>query len=359
MRIASLVLVLAACTTRPSDPPDAASPDAPDAPPAPDAGGCGCSPGIHNDRILLMSDEAELWSFDPQTLEMALVRARVCGGTESPFSMAIDARGRGYVVFVESRAVRTFDLAAPTAPCEAAPFDPSLAGFGLFGMAFASDPVTTCERLYLHSYSGSGPFDEGPGAGVLGEVDVESGVTRELSAIDFDGGELGGTGDGQLFALAGLDPAKIVEYDRATGAVLEIVPLSGFSKTGASAMSFFAGDLYLFTEALPVACETCMEASCAADRDACTADAACAAQLACYLETARESDACGGGIPAPLLSCVSSTCGESCLRAPRDRTSQVTRLDWDGDRSLERVVREGPIRVVGAGASTCVQTIPF
>ena len=47
----------------------------------------------------------------------------------------------------------------------------------------------------------------------------------------------------------------------------------------------------------------------------------------------------------------------------RTRVSQVTRLDWDesdgAGRTLTVVNEAAPIRVVGAGSSTCVQIEPY
>jgi hypothetical protein len=351
----SLVILLTACTTRATE--DDAGRDLPDAPALPDGGpGCGCAAGIHVDRILVLSDDSELWSFEPRTQVFERLRADVCAAGEPPYSMAVDATGRAHVLLYSSRTIRTFDVGVPAGPCGGFTLDPVRPVFPLFGMAFSRDPVTQCESLYVHSYSGVGPFDESPGA--LGVVEA-SGAISTLATIMYDGGELAGTGDGRLFALAGVGPAKVIEYDRATGATIETLPLTGFSKTNASAMAFFAGDLWLFTEALPAGCEPCLEASCAAARDACRGDLACAADLACLLERADVTDACGGSVPTELQTCVLDACMSTCGLAPEGRTSRVTRLDWDGDRSLTTAVAEGPIRVVGAGTSTCVQTLPF
>ena len=53
--------------------------------------------------------------------------------------------------------------------------------------------------------------------------------TREILAmVDYDGGEIDGTGDGRLFAFAGTEPAKLIEFDRETGEVMygEVPPYS-------------------------------------------------------------------------------------------------------------------------------------
>lgn len=326
----------------------------------PDSGqACGCAPGVHVDRVLVLSDDRELWAFDPVALSFERLRGNLCETAERPYSMAIDALGRVHVLFAESRAIRVFDLASPSASCTGSGLDPSRIGFDLYGLAFAREPATACDSLYLHSYSGSGPFDEGEDVGVLGVADTRTLEVRALAPIDYNGGELAGTGDGRLFALAGIDPAKVVQYERGSGAVIETLPLTGFSKTNASAMAFYGGSLWLFTEALPAGCEECLGSSCEAARDACEASPSCARELGCLLETARPTDACGGGLPGELVACVTEACGSVCGIRPADRVSRVSRLAWDGDRSLTSVLAQAPIRIVGAGTSPCVTTFPF
>ena len=57
-----------------------------------------------------------------------------------------------------------------------------------------------------------------------------------------------------------------------------------------------------------------------------------------------------------------AACDSTCGVAPQFRTSQVIVFDLDasdGVRGFERIVDEGPIRVVGAASSPCVVTGPF
>ena len=109
----------------------------------------------------------------------------------------------------------------------------------------------------------------------------------EIGDIDFDGGELTGTGDGRLFAFAG-SPAKLVEYDKSDASVVEIQQLN-MNLTNAFAFAFYGGDFYMFTES--------------------------------------------NNNPG---------------------VSKVTHFDYDDTQDLEIVVPDAPIRIVGAGVSTCV-----
>lgn len=321
-----------------------------------DATTCGCSTGLHNQAIVVLSDESELFSFDPVLNQFEKITDLSCPGQSQPYSMAVDARGRAWVLFASSQDLRTVDVNAP-AGCENPGYTPGQAGFGLFGMAFSSvGAADGCEHVFLLSYSGTGPFEEGPDIGALGELDPSTTTLTKIADIDYNGGELSGTGNGRLFAFAGVNPAKLVEYDKATGAAISTTPLTGLSKTQASAFAFFAGDIYFFTEQKPPNCTPCLEQSCDAALAQCQADATCAEALKCALEQYDITDECGGLMPAELQSCISSSCLSECFPSPFDRKSWVFRLDPRGILTLFNP--EAPIRIVGAGSSTCVAYQP-
>lgn len=346
---------------------DALEPDvggaAPDAPSLDAAGAvCGCLAGPHGSNIYVLSDEAELYAYDPVADAFSYVLGPVCATTGRPYSMAVDPRGRAWILYADTRRIQLFDLLAP-GPCTDSGFLPTHPDFPLFGMGFVSpDADADCASLFVHSYSGSGPFAEGPGLGRLGVALGSPLAVRELARTDFDGAEVSGTGDGRVFSFGGISPAKLTEYERTTGAVLETLPLTGLPRTNASAFAFFAGDFYFFTEALPADCDACLEAECAAAWATCQADPACHEQVACAIEAGSVTDTCGGGSGAEMLACL-GRCSDACLVSARARVSQVTRLDWDRsegpDRALTVVRTDAPIRVVGAGTSPCVPTVPF
>lgn len=325
------------------------------------AGECACESGLHQTSILVLSDDAGVWSFDPETMAFALVRDVPCA-INSPYSMAIDEKGVAWILDIDTEDLVTVELESDT-DCGDPGYDPGplQAGFGLFGMAFSSRGAGSfCADLFAHSYSGEGPFGEGPDAGVLGQLNAESMQLEILAAVDYDGGELAGTGDGRLFAFAGVDPPKLVEYDRLTGAEIDTIPLDGFDKTYASAFALFGGSVYFFTEAPPVDCDPCLEDACGAEYAACEADPPCADQLACAIAAgSADMDDCGGGLPEPLLGCLIDSCGPQCLPAIEDRVSQVSRLDLaNPGAGVEPYVPIAPIRIVGAGTSICAPVVP-
>jgi hypothetical protein len=321
---------------------------------------CDCAPGLHNARIFVLSDEAELYSYDPLDHSFEYVLGPVCATSEHAYSMAVDRAGRAWIQYAETRRILTIDVNA-LAACEDSEYLPTAPEFPLFGMAFVRGE-DGCSELYAHSYDGEGAFSEGTDLGYLGRVSGDPPRMSVLAPIDFDGGELAGTGDGRLFAFAGVNPAKLVEYDADDGSVIEIHPLDGFSKTNASAVAFFAGDFYLFTEALPENCLACLQASCPVAYAECREDVVCDAELSCAVERGEPTDDCGGGLPNEMYECLNG-CGNACFVSPGNRLSQVTRLDWDESdgtgRALTIEVEQAPIRIVGAGTSPCVPTLPF
>ncbi|MEZ4340980.1 MAG: hypothetical protein R3B82_30515, partial [Sandaracinaceae bacterium] len=262
-------------------------------------------------------------------------------------------------LFARTRRILTIDVNA-LAACEDSGYLPTVPELPLFGMSFVERP-DGCDVLYGLSYSGEGRFGEGPGIGRLARIDGTPPRATILSSVDFDGGELAGTGDGRLFAFAGVDPSKLVEYDPDDGAALDVLPLDGLPRTNASAFAFFGGDVWFFTESFGATCDACFEAHCGAAWASCQADSTCKDQVECAMEAGDVSDSCGGDAGPEMLACL-TTCSGDCLVRPRARVSQAARLDWDASDGPGRIltieVPDLPIRVVGAATSPCVPVVP-
>ena len=216
-------------------------------------GGEDCACGPHSEDIYLLSDNEELWLFNPATLEATLLSDLSCPGLpegDSTFSLGVARNGDAWVQFGPSGNIHLVDINKPS-DCVPSGYPAGQGGFPLFGMAFVSrsadDP---CDDLYAHSYFPSlYGFTEGENSGVLARIAPADFELTLLSSIDYNGGELTGTGDGRLFAFAGEDPAKLIEYDRETGAEIQVIPLEGLELTSAFSFAFWGGDFYFFTEA--------------------------------------------------------------------------------------------------------------
>lgn len=321
---------------------------------------CECAPGT--DVIHVLGDDGELWAFDPVADTFSTLGPIACGDFR-PFSMAVDREGFAWVLLLDNiphaaiaKGIFRVDLADPGA-CTPVPYEDGL--FGVFGMSFVSNPPPdACETLYVFSYGGTGPFAEGPGLGQLGALDPETQVLDVVGAVDFDGGELAGTGDGRLVALTGVEPLKLVAYDRQDASELARIELPGIARTSASALAFFGGSFYVFTEAEAPGCLGCLERQCSAELAACQADPDCVPVLECLLASGGEGPGCQGdleGPAGPVRDCIFGGCSMPC--DPSLVVSQVRRVEWDAEgRAFTLTERDAlaPARVVGAGSSTCV-----
>lgn len=322
---------------------------------------CECAPGT--ELVYVVSDDGELWSYDPVAAEFALVGPLACGGFR-PYSMAIGRDGRARLLLLDdiphaviAKGLFSVDINDPS-DCQAVPYTEGL--FGVFGMSFVDNPPpSTCEQLFVHSYSGQGPFAEGPGIGMLGALD-DGGALQVIGSTDFDGAELAGTSQGRLFSLAGTDPVKLVEYDRESAEELDRLDVVGVNKTSASAMAFYGGDFYLFTEAGAPQCQPCMEKQCGPELAACEADPDCGPVYECLLASGGDGfPGCEGDIKGPggpLRDCMVGQCSDAC--AASEVVSRVTHIDHDDSDGAGQAVSilesPAPIRIVGAASSTCV-----
>jgi hypothetical protein len=260
---------------------------------------CGC-PDIEvplDDGIFVLSIDAEMWKYFPETNSFTMLGTLGCG-MNNTFSMAVDRLGFAWVQFVggELRKVDVTDVSK----CEDPGFAPGQNGVINFGMAFVSNSeADACDRIYGNTYSGIGPFDEGPNIGDFITIDPMTLQLAKLGKTNFDGAEGTGTGDGRAFLFGGTGPAKLVEVDKANGAAVEVLPLAGLEiNNGAFAFAFFAGDFYFFTDS---------------DNDF--------------------------------------------------TASEVTRLDYDdsdmnGKQDLTKLTDDAPLLIVGAGVSTCAPVAP-
>jgi hypothetical protein len=244
-----------------------------------------CSCADNTDLIFVLSDDGELWSFDPLSNQFAMITANLGCPQNQAFSMSVDRNGIAHVMF-QNDDIFTVDVNNPNM-CIDPLYQPGQLGFNKFGMGFVSnDQFDPCDKLYAHSWNGQGGFTEGVNSGRMGRLDPETLTMTEIDFIDYNGGELSGTGDGRLFAFAGA-PAKLVEYEKDTAQVIATEQLN-MNLTNAFAFGFYGGDFYMFTE------------------------------------------------------------GNNA------NFSKVTHYDYDDTKALTTVVMQAPIRIVGAGVSTCV-----
>jgi hypothetical protein len=213
----------------------------------------------------------------------------------APSTFSMGVDRQGYAwVQFSDLQIRKVDV-TDVADCSDPGFVPMQDGIENFGMAFVSNSADDkCDRIYGNHYNG---VAQGAMVSEFFSVDPETLQLQQLGKSDYGLAEVTGTGDGRAFLFAGPDPAELVEVDKATGATLEVTPLPGVKTGGGFAFAFFAGDFYFFTD------------------------------------------------------------------AQSDGKSEVTHIDYDdsdknGVQDLKVVLQDAPLRVVGAGVSTCAPLIP-
>ncbi|MBK7825836.1 hypothetical protein [Nannocystis sp.] len=261
---------------------------------------CAC-PDIEvplDDGIFVLSDDAEMWKFFPETKQFEMLGAFNCGGMNGTFSMAVDRLGFAWVMFNNPQGdIWKVDV-TNVAKCMDPGYNQGQLGVNYFGMAFVSNSESDqCDKLYGNTFNGIGGFGEGPNLGDFLTVDPDTLILSKIAKTKFNGAELTGTGDGRTFMFGGVNPSKLVEVDKANGQFIDEIPLPNLPLTNAFAFSFFAGDFYMFTE------------------------------------------------------------------SANPSVSKVTQFDYDdsdmnGKQDLTTIVAAAPIRIVGAGVSTCAPFAP-
>lgn len=205
------------------------------------------------DLIYLWGSDKHIWRYNPSAKEGEGFEDLGNPGCEiplgqHPFSMGVDRQAKAWLSIRSSGTLFTFDPKTPGS-CKETTHKPGTEGFTLFGMAFVEHPNDgRCDQLYLHSFDGTTP-SEGEGSGKLGVMDPETLKIKTIGPINFNGGELTGTGDGRLFAFSG-KPGRLIEYDAKTAKIVKEVDLGSLELSSSFAFAFWGGDFYFFTDSL-------------------------------------------------------------------------------------------------------------
>jgi hypothetical protein len=186
--------------------------------------------------IYLVSSDADLIRFTPETEDFQIVTRLKCGNPDTlPTSMAIDRRGTAWIRY-DDEALITASI--KDGSCAITKFTPQL-GFRKFGMGFVASAGT--DVLFLADSAGKG----------LATLNTKTLATQLVGPFtgEFFGkkAELTGTGEGKLYGFfPDYNPAKMARIDPASGTTSEPVALTGVEADSEWAFAFYGGDFYAF-----------------------------------------------------------------------------------------------------------------
>lgn len=219
--------------------------------PSPDGGDGGllgdaassCAAGA--DLVYVVSEERDLYSFDPKAVTFTPIGHVDCASGQYVNSMAVD---RNAVAWINYGDGSLWKVDTHNPQCQATGFIPSQQNVTLFGMGFsAKSSGSTDETLFIDDLGGSG----------LGFIDLATMQLQRLGpfqgAIAGRAAELNGTGDARLFGFFAGSPlgdaasASVEQIDPATEGSAKSYPLPTIDTGSDWAFSFWAGDFYLFT----------------------------------------------------------------------------------------------------------------
>lgn len=203
---------------------------------------CECPPD--DAGIYLLTEDGEIWTYDPRTGCFEFVMQVRCGGMTDFFSLAVSRHGRVWIQFGDRADLYTVDLEDPEGACLDPGFD-SDALLCAANLAFVREGADdACDRMYLYS---------APKESDHGEFSVMDPRTLELSYFPVDAdstyGDLTGTPDGRLFGLV-RDPGgpRVREYDKHTGEVLSEVRVPELDELWTGSLSYWGGYFYIYAQ---------------------------------------------------------------------------------------------------------------
>ena len=158
-------------------------------------------PDAEAQLVYTITSTYDLQSFNPDTGQFRFIGRIACPAPSdaTPFSMAVDRRGIAYVLFTNEE---LFRVSTATAACISTPYKPRQSNFGRFGMGFATNSVGPTETLYI---AGAEQAADPNSPGARGLARITPGTFNLTPVGEFfpsiDSAELTGTGDGRLFAF--------------------------------------------------------------------------------------------------------------------------------------------------------------
>jgi hypothetical protein len=195
--------------------------------------------------VYVVTEERELYSFDPTKNVFSLIAGVDCANGAYANSMSIDRAGNAYINYSDGS---LWKVSTKKPGCIDTGFKPNQQGVGMFGMGFSSkSPGSNDETLFICDLSGGG----------LGFIDLSTMTLQRFGAFTGDiagrNAELTGTGDARLFGFFAGSPlgdagsASVAQLDANTVGATQQWMLPSIDTGSDWAFSFWGGDFYLYT----------------------------------------------------------------------------------------------------------------
>ena len=210
---------------------------------ADDAGATGnCSDAAK--LVYLVSEEKQLWSFDPTKSGRSAytrVGTLACASSSAPQTMGVDRSGTAWVFYSDGQ---LFKVDVRNASCRAAGYSyPGASPLGfLLGSGFtALGGDVTKEALFL--------LRDGEG---LQRFDTTTLAKTSTGGLRTTSGELTGGPDGKLFVFDPNNSGRLGEINTTTFAVnfFKTFSANTFQNVSAFAFARYAGSFYMFTASM-------------------------------------------------------------------------------------------------------------
>ena len=206
-----------------------------------DAPGGGCPKGA--ERVYVIDQFSnKISSFDPSTKTFVDLGALPCqtmpGAT--PFSMGVDRTAVAWVLYNSGELFHVELLNA--LQCQKTSWA-GANGLHVFGMGFSTDTAGgSTDSLFV-----GGGASQGLSSYTLAKLDTSS-MTAKTIATEPDLPEMTGNSKGELWGYwAELNPPKVVQFDKTTGAALQSFPQPSLVGTNTGyAFAHWGGDYWIF-----------------------------------------------------------------------------------------------------------------
>jgi hypothetical protein len=205
-----------------------------------DGGGGNCADGT---ELIYTIDQfgARLSTFDPASRTFQDLGVLSCPATagSTPFSMSVDRNANAWVLYSSGQ---MFRVQLPGLTCTATAWA-SQAGLNVFGMGFSSDaPGSTTETLYV-----GGGASQTQTSFTFASIDLAT-MTATPIGTQPQLPEMTGTGDAELWGfMPDATNARVVQFDKATGAIVTNYPLPSLAGTNTGyAFAHWGGDFWVF-----------------------------------------------------------------------------------------------------------------